>query len=288
MSSAATSATRGCASSSSPDSSTARTSVSSRCSSPSGSGKIVAQAVAIVLVTPLELPREQALVVPALRRARVALAPRPSLAPVAHAAQPPPDRHRSPPHAAGGHATAKARLTGAEAERIFLAFPKVARLARALPDANPATDATLREGHLDRERLLRARRARSRRARVDDATGAVLEAWTGPQVAWKMARGGAGRVRRQEDQLLPGLARVLRRSSCSASSTGGGRSRCATVDLLVMLSFSVSLWFFNRGNIFAAMPLVYPGLVWLLAALLLGRQARPRRRAARPSGRSGC
>ena len=33
----------------------------------------------------------------------------------------------------------------------------------------------------------------------------------------------------------------------------------------MMLSFSVSLWFFNRGHIFAAMPLVYPGLVWLLA-----------------------
>ena len=33
----------------------------------------------------------------------------------------------------------------------------------------------------------------------------------------------------------------------------------------MMLSFSVSLWFFNRGHIFAAMPLVYPGLVWLIA-----------------------
>ena len=47
--------------------------------------------------------------------------------------------------------------------------------------------------------------------KVDDVTGAVLEAWTGPQVAWTMARGGAGRVRRQADQQLPGLARVLRR-----------------------------------------------------------------------------
>ena len=48
---------------------------------------------------------------------------------------------------------------------------------------------------------------------VDDVTGAVLEAWTGPQVAWKMARGGPGRVRRQEDQLLPGLARASAPSS---------------------------------------------------------------------------
>src|SRR5215510_6218845 len=28
--------------------------------------------------------------------------------------------------------------------------------------------------------------------KVDDTSGAVLEAWTGPQVAWKMARGGKG------------------------------------------------------------------------------------------------
>ena len=28
---------------------------------------------------------------------------------------------------------------------------------------------------------------------VDDASGEVVEAWTGPQVAWKMARGGGSR-----------------------------------------------------------------------------------------------
>ena len=35
------------------------------------------------------------------------------------------------------------------------------------------------------------------------------------------------------------------------------------VDLLVLVSLTVSLWFFNHGNIFAAMPFVYPGLVWM-------------------------
>ena len=48
------------------------------------------------------------------------------------------------------------------------------------------------------------------------------------------------------------------------------------LDLLMMLSFSVSLWFFNRGNIFAAMPLVYPGFVWLLARCALDRANGPR------------
>src|SRR5918912_1099966 len=40
------------------------------------------------------------------------------------------------------------------------------------------------------------------------------------------------------------------------------------LDLLVLLSFSVSLWFFNRGNIFASVPLAYPPLVYLAARCL--------------------
>ena len=43
----------------------------------------------------------------------------------------------------------------------------------------------------------------------------------------------------------------------------------------MLLSFSVSLWFFNRGDIFTAVPLAYPGLVWLLARCLwIGRSDR--------------
>ena len=63
--------------------------------------------------------------------------------------------------------------------------------------------------------------------KVDDASGLVTEAWTGPQVAWKMARGGAGRVRRREDQ-------QTRSGSASASLflvglvDCAGRSRCGT------------------------------------------------------------
>ena len=58
-----------------------------------------------------------------------------------------------------------------------------------------------------------------------------------------------------------------------------------TLDLLMLLSFSVSLWFFNHGNIFAAMPLVYPGLVWLLARCLwIGARDRPPRGVDRLAG----
>src|SRR5207248_2428649 len=40
------------------------------------------------------------------------------------------------------------------------------------------------------------------------------------------------------------------------------------LDLLVLLSFSVSLAFFNHGRIYASVPLVYPPLLYLLARML--------------------
>ena len=76
------------------------------------------------------------------------------------------------------------------------------------------------------------------------------------------------------------LALASARSSCSGSSTGGGPSGSATLDLLALVSFSVSLWFFNHGNVFAAMPLAYPPLVWVLARCVwIARGDRPARGA---------
>ena len=52
------------------------------------------------------------------------------------------------------------------------------------------------------------------------------------------------------------------------------------LDLLVLVSFSVSLWFFNHGHIFAAMSLAYPPLVWLLVRCFwIARRDRPSRGA---------
>src|ERR671910_767060 len=41
-----------------------------------------------------------------------------------------------------------------------------------------------------------------------------------------------------------------------------------TLDLVALLSFSVSLWFFNDGNVFASMALAYPPIVYLLARMV--------------------
>jgi hypothetical protein len=117
--------------------------------------------------------------------------------------------------------------------------------------------------------------------RVEDRTGRVTEAWTGPQVAWKMARGyegafGGKRINQPAVWLafcavfLIGLADFRRLLSWR------------NLDLLVLVSFSVSLWFFNHGNVFASMPLAYPPLVYLLARCVwigargsAGRAVRP-------------
>ena len=104
-------------------------------------------------------------------------------------------------------------------------------------------------------------------ARVDDLTGLVEDAWTGPQVAWPMARGHEGAFGGKRLNSLPvwlgfcavfvlGLADLRRLRSIR------------NLDLLVLVSLSVSLWFFNEGRIFTSVPLVYPVLLYLLGRTL--------------------
>ena len=117
--------------------------------------------------------------------------------------------------------------------------------------------------------------------KVDDQTTRVTEAWTGPQVAWKMARGYEGAFGGKKINslrywlpfcfvFLLGLLDFRRPLSLR------------NLDLVALLSFSVSLWFFNHGNIFTSVPLVYPPLLYLLGRCVwIGVRGRPVR-AGRP------
>ncbi len=102
-------------------------------------------------------------------------------------------------------------------------------------------------------------------AKVDDTSGTVTEAWTGPQVAWKMARGYDGAFGRKINN--PWIWGLL----CAAFFLGLANLRrplsIRNLDLLVLLSFGLSLYFFNRGEIFTAMPLVYPPMLYLLGRM---------------------
>jgi hypothetical protein len=102
-------------------------------------------------------------------------------------------------------------------------------------------------------------------AEVDDVSGSVTEAWTGPQVAWKMARGYDGAFGRKINDPWIWL------SLCAAFFLGLANLRSPlsirNLDLLVLLSFGVSLHYFNRGEVFTAMPLAYPPLLYLLGRM---------------------
>ncbi len=117
--------------------------------------------------------------------------------------------------------------------------------------------------------------------------GAVLTAWTGPQVAWEMARGipGAfGGTRINSYSVWLGFCAVFLFGLVDWRRPLSLRN----LDVLFLLSFSLSLWFFNRGNVFAAMPLAYPGMVWLLVHAASGSAWRDRPPRGSSSGPPGC
>jgi hypothetical protein len=114
---------------------------------------------------------------------------------------------------------------------------------------------------------------------VDDRDGRVLEAWTGPQVAWPMARGYPGAFGRAVNApwlwiglcalfVLPFLRPPL---------------RLLHLDLAVLLAFSVSYAFFGAADLGVSVASAYPLLAYLLVRMLAAAAARGRGPAARPS-----
>ena len=168
------------------------------------------------------------------------------------------------PSAAAQAPDGLARLTEDEAVELALAHPKVASwLERYPPD--PTTDADYRAD--SRRWLVKAWSGDAGQivqAVVEDATGRVTEAWTGPQVAWSMARGREGAFG-GKTLLRPyvwlGFCLVFVLGLADLRRPFSTRN----LDLLALLGFTASLVFFDRGEIFRSVPLVYPVLAYLLA-----------------------
>ena len=111
---------------------------------------------------------------------------------------------------------------------------------------------------------------------VSDRLGNVLEAWTGPQVAWRMARGYEGAFGRTFN--APYVWIPLGLLFLAPFVDPRRPFRLLHLDLLVLVGFAVSHVYFNRGEIFTSVPLVYPVLGYLLVRMLLaGFRPRDRR-----------
>jgi hypothetical protein len=112
---------------------------------------------------------------------------------------------------------------------------------------------------------------------IADSTGRVLEQWTGFQVAWTMARGYRGAFGEHVNALYVWLPLCL--AFLLPFIDWRRPLALLHLDLLVLLSFSVSLAFFNHAHIYASVPLSYPPLLYLLARMLalLRRRSRPAR-----------
>ncbi|HVD37462.1 MAG TPA: PepSY domain-containing protein [Solirubrobacterales bacterium] len=161
------------------------------------------------------------------------------------------------------------KLTRAEAVAAADQDPKVLEAEREHGALGPT--ATLEEGHWEvayfeggEERVL---------VLVDAHSGEVTESWTGYQVAWKMARGYSGAFGHKLN--APYVFLPLCLLFLLGLVDWRRLWRVANLDLVVLLSFGVSHYFFNRAEIGVSVPLVYPVLLYLLGrSLWIGLRGR--------------
>src|SRR4029450_6525645 len=86
-----------------------------------------------------------------------------------------------------------ARLSDARAQQLFLADPKIRDWLKRYPTRGRVVQGEYEGDHgAWHVRVWWGDAGQIADGRVDDKTGAVTEAWTGPQVAWKGGRGGSG------------------------------------------------------------------------------------------------
>ena len=175
----------------------------------------------------------------------------------------------------------QARLTEETALSLALRHPKIERWVARYDGEKVTKEATFEdeEGVWTVEVWVEGDAGQIVEAKVDDASTRVTEAWTGPQVAWKMARGYDGAFGRKINDPLIWLG------FCAFFLIGLADLRkplsLRNLDLLALLSFSVSLFYFNEGRVFTAMPLIYPPLLYLLGRVVWvawrghGRRVQP-------------
>jgi hypothetical protein len=172
------------------------------------------------------------------------------------------------------------RLTGYQVEAIASRVPKIAKAIRDHPGSYPSVW-TKGPGRWQASWFTRGKHYKEiAQVEVDDPTGTVVEAWTGFQVAWTMARGYPGAFGRKADSLWIWIPLTV--LFVVPFVDPRRPRRMLHLDLAVLAAFGISLGFFNRGNISASVPIAYPLLAYLLGRMLwLGLSRRSRREEER-------
>jgi len=111
---------------------------------------------------------------------------------------------------------------------------------------------------------------------IPDTSGKPTDVWTGPQVGWMMTRGlkdAYGRKVVDPWVLVPMCLIFL------GGLVDWRRLRSLrTLDMLMLLSFVVSLGFFDQGDVFISTPLQYPPMLYLAVRMVMIARARGPRR----------
>ena len=162
--------------------------------------------------------------------------------------------------------TGEPRSKEPDVVKRFLDYPKVARWIARYP-RHPATDATF--DNATRRWTVKVWSGKAGEialGKVEDGDGRISEAWTGPQVAWDMARGRVGSF---GGKVLNAWWMWIPLSALFFVGLADWRRLRSwyTIDLLALLSFGLSLWFFNRGEVFRSAPLAAPPLAYLLVRM---------------------
>ena len=186
----------------------------------------------------------------------------------------------APALGAGDPAPPGPRLSEQAVVFSFLRHPKVESWLDRYPPL-PQTDASFdRLGRTWTVHVWSGDAGEVARGKVSDVDAHVIEAWTGPQVAWKMARGRPGAFGGKLVNSWPlwlGLSALFLLGLVDVRRPVGVH----TLDLLVLLSLGGSLAFFNRGQILQSAALAVPPLAYLCARTAwIGFRRAPRRPSA--------
>jgi hypothetical protein len=158
---------------------------------------------------------------------------------------------------------AAAAVSGAQATAVASRQPLVRRLERTHPGAfSQVSSPALGEWQV----AFYSRDQEFVQVIVSRHDGRVLHVFTGIQIAWVMARGVPGAFGGHVTALYVWIPLTLLFLAPFADWRRPASMR--NLDLAALSFFSLSLAFFDHGEISASVPLTYPPLVYLLARML--------------------